>query len=886
MYRRLTLRLCCSKVHEHTSADVEGLKAGDTITMVGDEFICGMPMKEAKELLSGKASSIVHVTVSRVTARIKSRLCFHLVRDWGHRDLDLSKEARRRDERALRHADRLQVEKQAQEVHDRFLAEKQEQDKVQSDDARNDEAISTRLFKKTQTKAQRRGMPTPTEPQSRTEALPSLESPAISWEANERKRINFMMDTGRAELGILYSTNHDGLVVAGFVKDSVAASSGLQVKDLITMAGDNFLAGLSAVECFALMTGEIRSEVELTVIRMVDGARTRLTIPVQLDVPAAPRKADLGIAYRQDANGLRVTGVYKGTSAFDLLQKNDVITGIALESDSDVEFIAGMPLAEVQELISGPAGAKVFLTYSRVDAKTNFKKRCSNEFMFDYNPRVADLGDYSALGNVGIEYKSDKLGMKVTGFQKGTSVASSELQIGDIICAVNDEIVSGLPANMAFGRMSGPRDTQIEIVACRKSVTGAKIRVSAFVSRDVGTMPKIARPGFEVEVDAGGLRIVDVVAGTAAAETGLQPGDLIFQIDDNFIAGLGMQEAWSQLWGDFGSSVDISASRQANNMKSRVSCAVERDHNSSIQISKKPPPAIISKLKNLPAMVSTLNTPVQNKSKRKKKSGGSGYFLVALVIALLAFLMHKCTTLEQCNSAVLHGMQTLHEGYISVQDSPHIVKTMKHFNHGYKSMASAGASVVPAISDRAIQAFKAVANASAFAAPGITYRAKAIYKAAPAIVDRVSTSMYPSNTSYVAGAVSKVDTIYTMVLSVLQRTRQDDAVEGSAMSPLTKAVARGAAQSTSPGEGRADKTAALSPDPGPPVASGLVQTVSQKAKEFFQTVVRKSLPLWSSGESHEETGPALSVVDDAMRRIEEARKAMEVSSAASGTKEL
>jgi hypothetical protein len=420
--------------------------------------------------------------------------------------------------------------------------------------------------------------------------------------------------------------------------------------------------------------------------------------------------------------------------------------------------------------------------------------------------------------------------------------------------------------------MSGPRDTQIEIVASRRSATGAKIRVSAFVSRDVGTMPKIARPGVDVEIDPGGLRIVDVVAGTSAAETELQPGDLIFQIDDEFIAGLGVQEAWSKLWGDFGTAVDISASRQAESIKSCVSCTVERDHNSSIQMPTKPPLALVSKLKNLPAMVSTLNTPVQSlkESKRKKKSGGVNYFLIALSVALLAFLVHKCTTIEQCNSAVLYGMHTLHKGYTSVKDSAHVVKAMKHINHGYKSIAFAGASVVPAIYDRAIQTFKAAADAGARAAPGITDRAKAVYKAASSAGSRAAPVIADQSTiqapSFIEGASQQSDAVVS-------------AIKGR-LSSLFPGV----------GEGRADKTTHAS-DPGLPVAGGFMQTVSQHAGEAFQTV-RKSLPLWSSAESHGgnpavETGSTLSVVDDAMRRIEEARKAMELSmsSSAASSKE-
>ena len=49
------------------------------------------------------------------------------------------------------------------------------------------------------------------------------------------------------------------------------------------------------------------------------------------------------------------------------------------------------------------------------------------------------------MGDVGIEYATTALGLKVTGFQKLSSAASSGLQIGDVITQVGDELIIGLP---------------------------------------------------------------------------------------------------------------------------------------------------------------------------------------------------------------------------------------------------------------------------------------------------------------------------------------------------------------------------------------------------------------------------------------------------------
>jgi S1-C subfamily serine protease len=257
-------------------------------------------------------------------------------------------------------------------------------------------------------------------------------------EAPKRKVKVYDLKAGGADVGIKYSPHAKGLVVRGFIKKSEAANSGLMVGDLIYQVGESFLAGLPALECYMLMSATMGSLVVLTGTRDVKGVQKRVEIDVMCDVPAPPKKAALGFDFKLDAAGVRVQKVYEGTSAFEHLQKGDLITEI------DEEFIAGLPLSETKELMSGPARCNVHLGFTRVDSEKGIKRRCSADLIFDHNPRPAPLAEYSSMGDVGIEYATTALGLKVTGFQKLSSAASSGLQIGDIITQVGDELIIGL----------------------------------------------------------------------------------------------------------------------------------------------------------------------------------------------------------------------------------------------------------------------------------------------------------------------------------------------------------------------------------------------------------------------------------------------------------
>jgi C-terminal processing protease CtpA/Prc len=86
----------------------------------------------------------------------------------------------------------------------------------------------------------------------------------------------------------------------------------------------------------------------------------------------------------------------------------------------------------------------------------------------------------------GLVCAADPLGLKVTGFVKGSSAASSALQIGDVVIEVKGELVIGLSSVSAIAKMSGVRDSEVALTAIRKNKKrGGKERISAYVLRDV-----------------------------------------------------------------------------------------------------------------------------------------------------------------------------------------------------------------------------------------------------------------------------------------------------------------------------------------------------------------------------------------------------------------
>ena len=546
----------------------------------------------------------------------------------------------------------MTLDEEAHALAGRLQAKSMEECAAKEQEAAKTEYANAIMFKKEKTKAQRCAAPVPSRPQPAIVSIVAGKPPDAPVlvlpppEEYKRKPKIYDIKSAGADVGITYSPHANGLLVTGFVKDSLAAASDLIKDDVIIQVQDEFLAGLSALEGFYLMSGDMNSRVDVTVSRQVKGHKTRIVIyDVVRDVPAPPKKADVGFSFKQQAAGVKVVKVFAGTSAFDELQTDDLITEI------DDEFIAGLPVADVRELLAGPARSTVQLGFSRVDASKKIKERCFTEVLFDHNARPVDLQEYSSLGDVGIEFTGDPLGLKITGFKKDSSAAFSDLQIGDVVTQVEDELIVGLPPFLAFDKMSGCRDTEVELSITRKTADGSKTRLSAVVLRDIGACPKVARPGFEVVFENSGLRVAKIITDSAVEiEAELELGDVITAINDEFITGLTMHEVWPLLWGQVGSVIELSATRLEEGIKSRVSASVSRDHGLAQHVPKPPTlpfMAIPSLSSKKPAAVKSSAKKEDNRSdslsSRKKtdaKRGVGSIVVASMLVLLLAYLAH------------------------------------------------------------------------------------------------------------------------------------------------------------------------------------------------------------------------------------------------------
>jgi len=288
--------LSISKVHEGTSAKFEGLLAGDLIIMIDDDFVCGMPLEQAMDLLSGESGTTVELTVTRVEGQRKKRESFQTVRDFNLKPLNPARDARRTALRAAAIAEREKLDAAAQIEGARAAAESQQEatKAKQAASAAAARAPPTASAATSVLQSTRRQVPL---------FVPSLE---------EIQRKKKMYKAG-AQVGIVYKQHEKGLLITGFVSGSDASKSELRVGDVIVQVEENFLAGLPAPDAFELMAGGMLAPVELTVSRQVKNVTNRLVTDIIRDVPNLPRKASVGFDFKVEAQGVRVVKVHEKT---------------------------------------------------------------------------------------------------------------------------------------------------------------------------------------------------------------------------------------------------------------------------------------------------------------------------------------------------------------------------------------------------------------------------------------------------------------------------------------------------------------------------------------------------------------------------------------------
>ena len=392
-----------------------------------------------------------------------------------------------------------------------------------------------------------------------------------------------------AMIGISYESEKDdrGLRITGFVKESSAEDSPLMIGDIITQVGDDLIAGLPSFQAFHKTYGQVGSSIEIVASRIYDDVKIRVAAKVMRDQAVPAMKAHLGLDSKPVVAGAQVTKIHPGTSA----SRSGLLEGDVINMVND-EWLSGLKMAELAEMLSGPAGSVVEICSTRVENGVKIRQT-PIEIMRDcrMSPLVESvpqgpIPDQKKLSvgmhlraEVGIKYQKHASGLQVIGFVKHSSAARSELEVGDVLTGFGDTFFAGLPAFEAFNSMSGNGSTTVEVVAFRMAEGTRKTRLTVEIERDVEVPAKEAVVGLTVKEDVNGLLITHIIAGTGAADSELMPGDVITTIDGDFISGMKSVLSTKKLVGMAGSKVEVGVSRVVDGVKRRFTALVVRDHN-------------------------------------------------------------------------------------------------------------------------------------------------------------------------------------------------------------------------------------------------------------------------------------------------------------------
>ena len=182
------------------------------------------------------------------------------------------------------------------------------------------------------------------------------------------------------------------------------------------------------------------------------------------------------------------------------------------------------------------------------------------------------------IAETGILYKAENRGVVITGIKSGTDAATSDFKVGDVIIQLDDDLVVGMTPYEFMNRMRGERGSEVELVATRMQNNGKK-RVSDLIERDVVLPPMQAEPGVKLKVTSSGATVTQVFEATSADHEGMQVGDQITMIDEEFVSGLDAKEIEELMRGLAGTDLEIVLSRMKGGKKQRHTIQVVRDHN-------------------------------------------------------------------------------------------------------------------------------------------------------------------------------------------------------------------------------------------------------------------------------------------------------------------
>jgi len=166
--------------------------------------------------------------------------------------------------------------------------------------------------------------------------------------------------------------------------------------------------------------------------------------------------------------------------------------------------------------------------------------------------------------------------MVISGLKPGTSAAESDFKVGDCVIQIGDDLVAGFNAYEIFARLRGTRGSEVELVASRATKDG-KSRISDYIERDVSLPPMQAQPGMDVKITKYCVTVTKVYDATSASHEGVQVGDTISIVDEEFVAGMEAKEILGLLQGLVGTSVEVTLSRLQDGAARRVTLDLVRD---------------------------------------------------------------------------------------------------------------------------------------------------------------------------------------------------------------------------------------------------------------------------------------------------------------------
>ena len=178
----------------------------------------------------------------------------------------------------------------------------------------------------------------------------------------------------------------------------------------------------------------------------------------------------------------------------------------------------------------------------------------------------------------GVIYNVNSQGICITGLKTGSSADRTTLKVGDIICDIGDENVTGLSEYEVFVRMRGALGSTLEIKVSRM-LKKVETCITETLVRDVSVPPMHAGPGFSLKFSNKIASVTRVYEPSSASKEGVQMGDVISMINGNFVAGLSCSEAFEMTQGLPGSCVELVIFRDDNGIKQRLELKVVRDYN-------------------------------------------------------------------------------------------------------------------------------------------------------------------------------------------------------------------------------------------------------------------------------------------------------------------